>query len=129
MLQCACSAAPGITGHDSFAASHTVMTHAKASPRNGRIVLLRWPLMSMPISPITAMASGRTWLASVPALNASKRSPPQARTMPSAIWLRALLWVHTKRTRVGWSPVVSMGESYDGGVNAGSSRVNVHHCG
>ena len=105
------------------------MTHANASPRNGRIVLLVWPLMSMPISPITAMASGRTWLASVPALNAAKRSPAQARTMPSAIWLRALLWVHTKRTRVGGSPVVSMGESYDDGVNAASSRVNVHHWG
>jgi hypothetical protein len=72
-----------------------------------------------------------TWLlmASVPALNASKRSPPQARTMPSAIWLRALLWVHTKRTRVGGLPGVSTGESYDRGVNAGSSRVNVHHWG
>ena len=48
-------------------------------------------LMSMPISFITAMASGRTWLASVPALNAAKRAPPQARTMPSAIWLRMAL--------------------------------------
>src|SRR5437016_5611311 len=45
------------------------------------------------------IASGRTRLASVPAENASKRSPPNARSKASAIWLRAELWVHKNSTR------------------------------
>ncbi len=45
------------------------------------------------------MPSGRTWVASVPAENASNRSPASARSSPSAIWLRAELWVHRNRTR------------------------------
>src|SRR5688572_23991894 len=54
--------------------------------------------MSMPISSIARIASGLTCVASVPALVTSKRSPARSRRMPSAIWLRAELWVHTNRT-------------------------------
>ena len=38
-----------------------------------------------------------TFVATVPALNASNRSPCSARSIPSAIWLRVLLWVQRKR--------------------------------
>src|SRR3712207_1777257 len=51
--------------------------------------------MSMPISAIARMAGGLTCVACVPALVASKRSPARSRRRPSAIWLRAELWVHT----------------------------------
>ena len=99
MLQWACCATPGIVGHASFAWSQTVINHVKDSPRNGSRVLLVWPEMSIPTSSMTVIASGRTTVASVPALNTSNPSPPHARSMPSAIWLRALLWVQTKMTR------------------------------
>src|SRR5581483_11983175 len=56
--------------------------------------------MSIPSSAIARIASGRTRVASVPALNAWKRSPPRWRSRPSAIWLRAELWVQTNRTRL-----------------------------
>src|SRR5215210_1108817 len=52
----------------------------------------------MPISSIARMASGLTWVASVPALITSKRSPARYRSSPSAIWLLAELWVHRNRT-------------------------------
>src|SRR3954454_12064512 len=55
--------------------------------------------MSTSSSRIASIASGRTWVASVPAEYASKRSPPRWRSNPSAIWLRAELWVQRKRTR------------------------------
>src|SRR5215210_5691620 len=55
--------------------------------------------MSTPISRIVSTASGLTRVASVPALNASKRAPARCRSRPSAIWERAELWVHRKRTR------------------------------
>ena len=48
---------------------------------------------------MTVTVSGRMRVTSVPALNASNASPPQALTMASAIWERALLWVQTNRTR------------------------------
>src|SRR5215203_1742273 len=54
--------------------------------------------MSMPISSIAIMASGLTRVASVPAENASKRSPARYLSSPSAIWLLAELWVHRNRT-------------------------------
>src|SRR3712207_8957223 len=54
--------------------------------------------MSTPISSIARMASGLTTVASVPALWTSKRAPARARSSPSAIWLRAELWVHKNRT-------------------------------
>src|SRR5215216_3613829 len=54
--------------------------------------------MSTPTSSIACMASGLTRVASVPALCASKRSPARWRSRPSAIWLRAELWVHRNRT-------------------------------
>src|SRR5829696_2160772 len=54
--------------------------------------------MSTPISSITRTASGLTWVASVPALCGSKRSPPRWRSRASAIWLLAELWVHRNRT-------------------------------
>ena len=38
-------------------------------------------------------------VATVPALWTSKRSPARNRSQPSAIWLRAELWVHRNRTR------------------------------
>src|SRR5687767_13622581 len=56
--------------------------------------------MSTPISFIARMASGLTWVASVPALITSKRSPARWRSRPSAIWLLAELWVHRNRTLV-----------------------------
>src|SRR5215469_4968401 len=55
--------------------------------------------MSMPISFITAIASGRTELGLVPALKTSKSSPTSARNNPSPIWLRAELPVHSTRIR------------------------------
>src|SRR5688572_1553476 len=54
--------------------------------------------MSVFFSAIARIASGFTAVFSVPALPASKRSPAMARRNPSAIWLRAELWVHRKRT-------------------------------
>jgi hypothetical protein len=54
--------------------------------------------MSMPTSSIALMASGLTWVASVPALIASKRSPERCLSRPSAICERAELWVHKNRT-------------------------------
>src|SRR6266700_4719764 len=53
----------------------------------------------MPTSAIARMASGCTRVASVPALATSKRSPASERSSPSAIWLRAELWVHRNSTR------------------------------
>src|SRR5262245_35590042 len=50
-------------------------------------------------SAITLIARGFTDVFSVPALCASKRSPAMARKKPSAIWLRAELWVQRNRTR------------------------------
>src|SRR5258707_10766039 len=55
--------------------------------------------MSMPISFIAAIASGRTSEGFVPAENTSKRSPASWRNNPSAIWLRAELPVHRINTR------------------------------
>src|ERR1039457_4403721 len=54
--------------------------------------------MSIPISCITAIASGRTELGLVPALKTSKPTRLSARNNPSPIWLRAELPVH--RTRI-----------------------------
>src|SRR5215204_3200027 len=54
--------------------------------------------MSTPISSIARTASGLMWVASVPALCGSKRSPPRWRSRASAIWLLAELWVHRNRT-------------------------------
>lgn len=45
--------------------------------------------MSMPISFIMAIASGRTFEGFVPAENTSNLSPASCRHKPSAIWLRA----------------------------------------
>src|SRR5262249_39889833 len=53
----------------------------------------------MPTSAIARMASGCTRVAFVPALATSKRSPASERSSPSAIWLRAELWVHRNSTR------------------------------
>src|SRR3712207_6397750 len=55
--------------------------------------------MSTPTSRIASMASGRTRVFSVPALEASKRSPAMCRSSPSAICERAELWVQRKSTR------------------------------
>jgi hypothetical protein len=46
------------------------------------------------------VASVLTWVASVPALTTSKRSPARWRSRPSAICERAELWVHRNRTLV-----------------------------
>src|SRR5829696_949406 len=56
--------------------------------------------MSTPVSSIALMARGLTWVASVPALCASKQSPARRRSRPSAICERAELWVHRNRTLV-----------------------------
>ena len=114
----------GMVGHASFASSQTVMSQPKDSPRKRSTDLLVWLEMSIPTSSMTAIASGRTMLASIPALETSKRSPPQARSMPSAIWLRALLCQHTKMTRCGSAPISRA--CYDRCVNGASNRVNVH---
>jgi len=45
--------------------------------------------MSIPISRITAIASGRTWVGFVPAEKTSQSGPASWRNNPSAIWLRA----------------------------------------
>src|SRR5215212_2305010 len=60
--------------------------------------------MSTPISSNARMASCLTWVASVPALCTSKRSPARWRSRPSAICERAELWVHTNRTLARSSP-------------------------
>src|SRR3954453_19741516 len=56
--------------------------------------------MSIPVSRMAAIASGRTVPGSVPALSTSKDSPASWRRSPSAIWLRAELPVQRIRTRV-----------------------------
>src|ERR687897_711816 len=56
--------------------------------------------MSTPTSSIALMARGLTWVASVPALCASKQSPARWRSRPSAICERAELCVHRNRTLV-----------------------------
>src|SRR4030095_1672104 len=56
--------------------------------------------MSMPRSAMARIASGFTYVFSVPALSASYRSAARARRKPSAIWLRAELCVQRNRTRV-----------------------------
>src|SRR5215204_2348889 len=75
--------------------------------------------MSTPISSIARTASGLTWVASVPALIASKRSPPRWRSRASAIWLLAELCVHRNRTlarsptsaaATGHAPLLGTGE-------------------
>src|SRR5579872_3181669 len=53
----------------------------------------------MPSSTMVAIASGRTRLGLVPALNTSKWPPASWRSSPSAIWLRAEFPVHRMRTR------------------------------
>ena len=57
-----------------------------------------FPEMSIPTSFMTATASGFRVPGSRPALSASKRSPQIWFIHASAIWLRALLWMHTKST-------------------------------
>src|SRR5215217_7468126 len=74
------------------------------SSRYRSSVLDSCPEISTPISSIARMASGLMWVASMPALCASKRSPARWRSSPSAIWLRAELWVHTNRTLARFSP-------------------------
>src|SRR5215211_979749 len=75
--------------------------------------------MSTPISSIARTASGLTWVASVPALCGSKRSPPRWRSRASAIWLLAELCVHRNRTLArsptsaadtGHAPLLGSGE-------------------
>src|SRR5215207_10132523 len=56
--------------------------------------------MSTPVSSIALMARGLTWVASVPALCASKQCPARWRSRPSAICERAELCVHRNRTLV-----------------------------
>ena len=51
------------------------------------------------------IASGRTAVASTPALNDANRSPPHARSNPSAICERALLCVHRNSTRCTARPI------------------------
>src|SRR5918994_2239503 len=78
-----------------------------------------WPEMSMPTSSIALTARGLTWVASVPALIASQRSPARCLSRPSAIWLLAELWVHRNRTlarsppsaaATGYAPPLGSGE-------------------
>src|SRR6185295_9432997 len=48
------------------------------------------------------MASGWRAVGSLPALCTSKSFLPRNWSRPSAIWERAELWVHRKRTRIGY---------------------------
>src|SRR5919107_811034 len=96
--QCSLLWAPGKNGHASLASSQTVITWSKGSLRYLSRVLDTCPEMSTPISSIALTARGLTWVASVPALIASKRSPARCLKRPSAIWLLAELWVHRNRT-------------------------------
>ena len=77
-------------------------------PANSSTDFDRWPDMSMPISPITAMASERTWLGFVPALATLYAFPASWRSNPSAIWLRAELPVPKNQDAHG-SSFVSRG--------------------
>src|ERR687894_571062 len=80
--------------------------------------------MSAPTWAIALMARGLTWVASVPALDASKRSPARCLSRPSAIWERAELCVQRNRTlaRAGASaaatraPLLGPGEQAIGGL-------------
>src|SRR5215207_5664461 len=96
--QCSLLAAPGKDGHASLASSQPVVTSSKDSSRCRSSVFDSCPEISIPISSFARIASGLTWVASVPALITSKRSPPRWRSIPSAIWLLAELWVHRNRT-------------------------------
>src|SRR4051794_33947567 len=62
-------------------------------------VLLSCPEISTPTSLMARIARGRSRVASVPALDASNRSLVRCRSHPSAIWLRAELWVQMNSTR------------------------------
>ena len=64
---------------------------------------------SIPASARTRIVYGFTPLGSVPAEKTSKSEPPSRPRTASAIWLRALLPVQTKRTRIGAS---GMGRSF-----------------
>ena len=55
---------------------------------NSKTILVWFPLISMPISFITSIASGFKTPGSMPAFIASKRSPAMLFSNASAIWLR-----------------------------------------
>lgn len=83
----------GTYGHASFALSQTVMTSNQQSPRSSTVVVADVNAEFF----IASMAGGRTCVRSVPALNTSYRTRYRWRRSPSAILLRALLCVQTKR--------------------------------
>src|SRR5919112_6596187 len=94
-------------------------------------VLDSCPEMSTPTSSIAWMASGLTWVASVPALIASKRSPARCLSSPSAICERAELWVHKNRTLdrspksaalTDHAPLLATGEQPLGGLTEQPAR-------
>src|SRR5215204_2000113 len=95
------------------------------SSRYRSSVLDSCPEISTPISSIARMARGLTWVASVPVLIASKRSPARCLSSPSAIWLLAELWVHRNRTLArsptsaaltDHTPLLGTGEQAAGGL-------------
>src|ERR1035437_9247463 len=90
----------GKMGQLSLALSQTVITKSNACLAYSSTDFDRWPEISIQISRIAAMASGRTELVFVPALEASNQVPPSCRSSPSAIWLRAEFPVHRIRTRM-----------------------------
>ena len=79
--------------------SQTVTTISIPREKNSSTIFDRCPDISIPISFITATASGCTPLGSLPALAASKRLLYRALRYPSAIWERTELCTQINRTR------------------------------
>src|ERR671911_480907 len=126
--QCSLLWAPGKNGHASLASSQTAITWSKGSCRYRSSVLASCPEMSMPISSIALMARGLTCVASVPALIASKRSPPRCLSSPSAICERAELWVHKNRTLTFCVIMPSLRDAHQGWVKAGLKLLYSAEC-
>src|SRR5215203_1573672 len=78
--------------------------------------------MSTPVSSIALMARGLTWVASVPALCASKQCPARWRSRPSAICERAELCVHRNRTLVR-SPASAAAATHTPLLEAGQQMI------
>ena len=73
------------------------------TPSDGTSLTLfeTWPLMSIPISASASTASGLSREGCEPADEIFTVGGARARAMPSAIWLRAELATHRKRTCLG----------------------------
>lgn len=72
------------------------------------LLLAHTPDQSIPRSPRTRTASGFTCVTSCRRRTPRSRHRRKSRSRASVIWLRALLWVHTKSTRMGRSDTVRL---------------------